>query len=268
MWRGKDSKRTFLLQAQFIYLHPPPHSLRRTISPSLPRSRAFSLVTVGSGGLGRRGCCGDSSSLTLLWEESRFFWHQCTGGRDGGWCGVRRGIDCRRLFWMARLYSARRQFHVLQQAYTCSHSRLYSHIYYVGDAYCMCPRIRKVNTVALGFVEKVKMCGNYVRVASGRAGGGIYPNSNLPFPCVLDMPRYGSSHTSQQVICLVSWDHFSAVDSVRCTFVKGKEWSSWLKTRSAAVILKGHLFHPNNPSDSKYMTNVGLDNEQMNPISR
>lgn len=37
MRQGKDSKRTFLLQAQFIYLHPPPHSFHHTNSPSLPR---------------------------------------------------------------------------------------------------------------------------------------------------------------------------------------------------------------------------------------
>lgn len=44
MWQGKDSKRTFLLQAQFIYSHPPPHSLHCTIPPSLPCFQAFSFL--------------------------------------------------------------------------------------------------------------------------------------------------------------------------------------------------------------------------------
>lgn len=58
MWQGKDSKRTFLLPAQFIYLHPPPHSLRRTISPSLPRFQAFSFGDHGEGFFFRGGVGG------------------------------------------------------------------------------------------------------------------------------------------------------------------------------------------------------------------
>lgn len=39
MWQGKESKRTFLLPAHFIYLHPPiPILSVCTISPSLPSS--------------------------------------------------------------------------------------------------------------------------------------------------------------------------------------------------------------------------------------
>lgn len=49
MWQGKDSKRTFLLQAHFIYLHPPPHSRRCTFSPSLPRFQAFLFGDHGEG---------------------------------------------------------------------------------------------------------------------------------------------------------------------------------------------------------------------------
>lgn len=139
------------------------------------------------------GCCGDSRSLTFLWEESRFFWHQWVGGRDGGWCGIGRDIDRRRLLWMTVFYSTLQQSHVLQQAYTCSHSRLDSHIYYLWVAYCMCAHIHKVNTIASGFVEKVKMCGNYVCVASGIAGSHIYHDWNLLLPCAPDMLRSESS---------------------------------------------------------------------------
>lgn len=46
-----------------------------------------------------------------------------------------------------------------------------------------------------------------------------------------------------------------------------KEQSDWHEKHSASFVLKGHLFHPSNWTDSKYMTNLGLDNELMNSIS-
>lgn len=135
------------------------------------------------------GCWGNSSRLTLLWEESRFFWHQWSMGGSGGWCGVGRGIDRRRLLWMAIFCSTLQQSHVLQQAYTCSRSSLDSHIYYLWEGCCMCTHIHKVNTIAFGFVGKVKMCGNYVRVASGIAGSCIHHDWNLLLLCVPDILR-------------------------------------------------------------------------------
>lgn len=54
------------------------------------------------------------------------------------------------------------------------------------------------------------------------------------------------------------------MDSCSCCC---KEQSDWLKKHSASLVLKGHLFHPSNWTDSKYMTNLGLDNELMNSIS-
>lgn len=42
---------------------------------------------------------------------------------------------------------------------------------------------------------------------------------------------------------------------------------SKLKKHSAALIPKGHLFHSNNYRESKYASNLGLDNELMNSIS-
>ena len=80
MWQGKAFERTFLLEAQFIYLQAPLHSLLCTISPYLPCFQAFSLVTMErafflfwevGGAVGV--ATANSSGLTLLWEESRFF---------------------------------------------------------------------------------------------------------------------------------------------------------------------------------------------------
>lgn len=171
MWQGKDSKRTFLLQAHFIYLHPPPHSRRCTFSPSLPRFQAFLFGDHGEGFFfseGRECCRGNSSRLTLLWEESRFFWHQWVGGRDGGWCGVGRGIDRRRLLWMVAFCSTLQHTHVLQQAYTCSRSRLDSHIYHIWERRLRVrPHAQSRHKLLSALSRKVKMCGNYVRVASG-----------------------------------------------------------------------------------------------------
>lgn len=200
------------------------------------------------------GCCGDSSSLSSLWEENRFFWHQWDSGRDGWWCGVRGGMDRRRLLWMTVFCST------LQQAYTCSHSRLDSHIYYLRDAYCMCAHIHKVHTLASSFVEKVKMCGNYVCVATGVAGSCIYHDWNLLLPCAPDMLRSESSpHTSQLVFLLGVLGTLSScwllkMDRCSCAVTKGTEWRDWLKKYSAVLVLNGHLFHPTNSTDSKYMT--------------
>lgn len=92
MWQGKDSKRTFLLQAQFIYLHPlpSPHSLPCTISPSLPRFQAFSLVTmerVFFFRVGRRGVAGAILAASLSSGKKAGF-----SDINGRWEGVAGGV--------------------------------------------------------------------------------------------------------------------------------------------------------------------------------
>lgn len=89
-------------------------------------------------------------------------------------------------------YSTLQQSRVLQQAHTCSHSRPNSHIYYFWNAYCTRTHLHKVNTIAFGFIQKVKMCGNYFWVASAIACTSIYLLWNLLLPCVPDMLRSGS----------------------------------------------------------------------------
>lgn len=177
-----------------------------------------------------------------------------------------------RLLWIAVSYSTLQWSYVLQQAYTCSHSRLNSHIYYFWNAHCTCTHIHKVNTIAFGFIEKVKMCGNYFWVASAIAGSSIYHLWSLLLPCVPDMLK--SSIYGVLTIyfcwcfCSALWEHFPAVDCLRWTVAAAaKGQSDWLKKHSAALVLKGHLFHPSNWTDSKYVTNLGLDNELMNSIS-
>lgn len=162
MWQGKDSKRTFLLQAHFIYLHPPPHSRQCTFSPSLPRFQAFSLVTMKRGG----SVAGAILAASLSSGKKAGF--SDINGRGGGWCGVGRGIERRRLLWMAAFCSTLQQSHVLQQAYTCSRSRLDSHIYHIWERRLhVRPHAQSWHKLLSALSRKVKMCGNYVRVASG-----------------------------------------------------------------------------------------------------
>ncbi len=58
------------------------------------------------------------------------------------------------------------------------------------------------------------------------------------------------------------------MDICSCAVAKrAKSEETDLKKHSAALVLKGHLFHPTNSTDSKYVTNLGLYNELMNSIS-
>lgn len=52
----------------------------------------------------------------------------------------------------------------------------------------MCaPTYTKSTRLLSALSEKVKMCGNYVCVASGNAGSRIYDDWNLLLPCVPDI---------------------------------------------------------------------------------
>lgn len=125
------------------------------VSPSLSRSQTFSLVAVF---FWRRGSRGESSSRTLLWEESRFFWHQWAGGRDGGGAvGHEEAYRAQTAPLMA-VFCSTLQSCVLQQAYTCSHSRLDSHIYYLWDTFHMGSHVRIGSTIALDFYRKRSKC--------------------------------------------------------------------------------------------------------------
>lgn len=191
MWQGKDSKRTFLLQAQFIYLHPPPHSLLCSFSPSLPRFQALSLVTMERVFFRGGGCRGNSSSLTLLWEESRFFWHQWVGGRDGGWCGIGRGIDRRHLLWKAMFSST------LQQSYSrptpAAAAGLTPTFITSEKAIACAPTYTKSTQLLWALSKRSKCVGIKLRVASGITGSRICRDWNLLLPYVPDILRSEAS---------------------------------------------------------------------------
>lgn len=125
------------------------------------------------------------------------------------------------------------------------------------------PTYTKSTQLPLALSKKVKMCGNYGHVASVIASSRIYWLKPTAALC--------SWHTSQLVFLFSILGTLSScwqfkMDSCSCTVAKGKEGSDWLKKHSAASMLKGHLFHPTNSTDSKYVTNLGLDNELMNSI--
>ena len=88
----------FSRRSSFTYIPLPILSIAQFLPLCLAfKLSRFSLVTMKrvffygvcvcmwEGGRGGGCCCGDSSGLSLLWEESRFFWHQWAGiGGEGG----------------------------------------------------------------------------------------------------------------------------------------------------------------------------------------
>lgn len=173
-------------------------------------------------------------------------------------------------------YSTLLQFNMLRQAYTCSHSRLDSHIHYLWDASCMCAHLYKIKTLAFCFVKTMKIC---VIPTSVLHQGWLVVVLVLAFTRdrlfhnVSDMLTYESTCCTSQQVLLFSvlgsrpscW--LFNMDICRWAVAKGNQWSDWLKKLSAALVLKGYLFQPSSSSDSKYVTNLGLDNELMNSIS-
>lgn len=135
----------------------------------------------------------------------------------------------------------------------------------------------KIKTLAFCFVKTMKIC---VIPTSVLHQGWLvvvlvlaFTHDRL-FHNVPDMLTYESTCCTSQQVFLFSvlgsrpscW--LFNMDICRWAVAKGNQWSDWLKKLSAALVLKGYLFQPSSSSDSKYVTNLGLDNELMNSISR
>lgn len=100
----------------------------------------------------------------------------------------------------------------LQQAYTCSRSRLDSHICYLRHAWCRASTLTETAPWPLALSEK------------GQNACAASQQSYLPGP---EAPVLRPRCLTAGVVVPSAWEHFPAVDSLRRTVAaaKGSAWS-------------------------------------------
>lgn len=211
-------------RSSFTYI-PLPILHNFSLSPSLS---GFLFGDHGEGFLFFRGggvAVAILAGLTLLWEESRFFWHQWAAGRDRGWCGIARGIDRRRLLWMATFCSAvlcpTAGLHLQPQQARLSHLLPLRRLLHVR------PHAQSQHD-CLGLCRKRSKCvGIMLVLHQGSLVVVFAVTETYCRPVCLTRSDLNLSWC----FCSVSWEHSPAVDcfktdSCSCTVAKGKEWST------------------------------------------